>query len=225
MHRLQLCAPHTFLSTHGHLVARKAASSSAVAEAVAASPSAGRTGAKCTEPCRPMASRGALPPAAPAGPSSVGCGEPTRECQAFRVLESLLSCLLGLLGLLQLGLTLRGVLHSSSPCAGATFALLWRSLRRCESSPSPSGVWLSRPPEEQGERQDAPLPRRCAAATIMPCCMPTHTRTSNGEWFHGGARNSHGSNTVLSVRVSYSSESQLCNDSSLSLLTISVLID
>ena len=175
------CAPHTFLSTHGHLVARRAASSSAVAEAVAASPSAGRTGAKCTEPCRPTASRGGLPPAAPAGPSSLGCGELTRECRACRVLESLLSSLLssllGLLGLLQLGLTLRGVHFSSPWCAGATFALLWRSLRRCESSPSPSGVWLSCLLEEQGERQDAPLPRRCAAATIMPCCMCPHTRT------------------------------------------------
>ena len=116
-----------------------------------------------------MAPRTGLSPDAPASPGSLGCGEPTRECRAG-VLVLLLASVLGL-SLLLAGLTLRGV-QSSSPCAGATFAWLRRGLRRCESSPNPSGGWLGLLP---GERQDmsALLRRFFVAAMIMPWRMLT----------------------------------------------------
>ena len=74
------------------------------------------------------------------------------------------------LSLLLAGLTLRGV-QSSSPCAGATFPLLWRDLRRCDSSPNPSGGWLGRLPDCVLAVSWHALPRRCAAAIIMPWRM------------------------------------------------------
>ena len=114
-----------------------------------------------------MAPRTGLSPDAPASPGSLGCGEPTRECRAG-VLVLLLASVLRL-SLLLAGLTLRGV-QSSSPCAGATFPLLWRDLRRCDSSPNPSGGWLGRLPECMDVSWHA-LPRRCAAAIIMPWRM------------------------------------------------------
>ena len=119
-----------------------------------------------------MAPRTGLSPDAPASPGSLGCGEPTRECRAG-VLVLLLASVLGL-SLLLAGLTLRGV-QSSSPCAGATFPLLWRDLRRCDSSPNPSGGWLGRLPDCVLAVSWHALPRRsgerCAAAIIMPWRM------------------------------------------------------
>ena len=65
----------------------------------------------------------------------------------------------------------RGV-QSSSPWAGATFAWLRRGLRRCESSPNPSGGWLGLLPAERQDKS-ALLRRGFVAAMTMPWRMLT----------------------------------------------------